>query len=153
MIRIPAGFLALALLVATALAQTPARVAALKKTEFSLNVGVIPQNFDEEEVWIMTIGGRVDLPLGRNVSLAPELTVWTTFPPVYGIFLPGATLNVWLGNFSLGAGASFYFEEGTQIIPKLHVGLRAGRHILLNVHVYTLFEGYAAWGGSIGYVF
>ncbi len=151
--KVSAGLLALAFLAATGLAQTPGRAAAARRTEFSLNVGVIPQNFDEEEVWIMTLGGRVDLPLGRYVSFAPELMVWTTFPPTVGYFLPGVGLHVWLGNFSLGAGASFYFDEGTQVIPKFSAGLRTGRHFLLSVHVWTLFEGYAAWGGSIGYVF
>jgi hypothetical protein len=100
-----------------------------KPVQFSIDLGYV--NLFDYPKWI-TMGPELEIRLGRQFSLNPEVAVWLgqNFRGKAKI-VPGATANFHIKRFFFGAGAvrriSDWAEEASGgLIPKVQVGYLAG---------------------------
>ncbi len=92
---------------------------------------------------------RVDLNIGRWLSLAPEVSVGI------GEYTGGATVNVRPGKFFIGAGylaaAGLEGDMGVESLFKVHAGYKSQRALLAAAYVSnTWFKGF---GLTAAYIF
>jgi hypothetical protein len=132
-------------------------------SKFYINLGALA-NQDFDVFWWQT-GAMLDLPLGNNLFITPEVMLIGykfAFDEVY--LFPGATLNLKFGDkgneFFLGAGLLVYFTlanelgGGDELMLKLHGGF-IGDNIKLTIYTYDYFEGglfdYLYIGANVGF--
>lgn len=114
---------------------------------FFLNAGVIADDHIKNFHW--QVGSTLDLPVGGQWVVAPELTLIGYKFDFKSLYLyPGATINYKLGDeekhFFLGGGAMLYFRikpkmvsgEGTELLPKIQIGYKY-KNIKITAYLYS----------------
>ena len=128
-------------------------------TKFYINLGAITDDALEYYWW--QTGAMLDIPLGSNLLLTPEVMFIGykfDFDELY--LYPGATLNLKFGDkgneFFVGAGCLLYWylsnsNADNDLILKIHGGFIAD-NIKLTLYMYT-FEGFYEGSGFFDEVY
>jgi hypothetical protein len=124
---------ALLLLAAIALAAAPAwaqyRGPDQAPLRFYADIGYV--NLFQYPKWL-TLGPEVEVRLGRIASFNPEAMLWIRESRGARVtVIPGATLNLRLNRFTIGAGGVLKVRDwdeaaGGSIVPKAQIGYLAG---------------------------
>ncbi len=105
-------------------AGAPDRAAETRKVHVILTGTVaIGQDFEGEFGGFMGPGGRVDIDLGRFITVSPEGTAVLR----WGTFAPACTLNVRFGHAYFGLGPMITMTDNAwkdDIFLKAHLGVR-----------------------------
>ena len=132
-----------------------------KKAQGGLNLGVMFLGGGIEEGFgLWTFGLALDYRLGKNVTISPEVEVWT-FRFYFEAFIlsPGLILNYQEGSFFIGAGLIYpvviseYETADVGLFPKINAGFR-GKNVKLTAYALSdwALSGVVV-GASIGYRF
>jgi len=123
----------LVILAAIALAGAPAAAQSRgpdrAPVRFYADIGYV--NLFQYPKWI-TIGPEVEFRLGRFASFNPEAAIWIRESRSAHVkVVPGATLNVRLNRFTIGAGGILKVSDwdpdaSGSIVPKAQIGYLAG---------------------------
>jgi hypothetical protein len=141
------GFFIMALALSAGLA---APAPGEKTIQFSLggNFTMLRATYDPDS-YFLGAALRVDLNIGRWLSLAPEISAGI------GEYSGGATVNVRPGKFFIGAGylamAGLEDEWGIQSLFKVHAGYKSKRALL--AAAYLSNKWFKGFGLTVGYIF
>ena len=122
-----------------------------KAIQFSLggNVIALTAKYEEDPHFLFGAALRVDLNIGRWLSVAPELSAGI------GGYSGGATINVRPGKFFIGAGylaaGGFEDEWGLQSLFKVHAGYKSQRALL--AAAFLANRWFKGCGLTAGYLF
>jgi hypothetical protein len=135
MTRTTIAFIISAALLLVSISASPAQAQyreggpAIRPISLLIDIGYV--NLFTYPKWI-TLGPELELSLGRLVTINPEVSVWLS-QTLRGKakVVPGATVNLRLRQFSVGAGIvrriSDWSEDASgAIVPKVQVGYLAG---------------------------
>lgn len=132
-----------------------------KKAQGGLNLGVMFLGGPIEEGFgLWTFGLSLDYRLGKNVTISPEVDIWTfQFHFESFILSPGLILNYQEGNFFVGAGVIFpvviseFVTADLGLFPKVNIGFR-GKNVKLTAYALSNWAlSGVVLGASIGYRF
>jgi len=101
------------------------------KMTLDINVGVMTDKDLSFSPIIWSLGGEIDIPLGKILFISPEvLFVSYKFEFKHFLVFPGALLNVKFGSFFVGGGVTkvFYLSGGTftEIPDAFYMKVNAG---------------------------
>ena len=145
--------------IATALLAAAARPALAqprwetKPVQLFIDLGYI--NLFDFPKWIF-LGPELEIRLGRGFSLNPEVSIWASQNLRGGVqVVPGATANVHIGRFIVGAGAvrrvpDWSESAGGWLVPKAQLSYLAGPSRLTLTCIYLNTTKDVAIGMTIG---